>query len=67
MDVGALKGIKGNFKGKKGGKGKGFGFKRKGGKGGFGHWNFMKGKGKARKTGMQGNFQRIRKRKGWFR
>ena len=56
MDVGALKGMKGNFKGKKG-KRRGFGFKGKGGKGGFGHWNFMKGKGKGGKAGMKGNFR----------
>ena len=63
MDVGALKGKYGNFKGKKG-KGKGFGFKGKGGKGGFGHWNFMKGKGKGGKTGMKGNFKGSGKGKG---
>ena len=56
MDVGALKGMKGNFKGNKG-KRRGFGFKGKGGKGGFGHWNFMKGKGKGGKAGMKGNFR----------
>ncbi|OLP95901.1 hypothetical protein AK812_SmicGene21924 [Symbiodinium microadriaticum] len=63
MDVGALKGKGGNFKGKKG-KGKGFGFKGKGGKGGFGHWNFMKGKGKGGKTGMKGTFKGSGKGKG---
>ena len=58
MDVGALKGKGGNFKGKKG-KGKDFGFKGKGNKSGFGlgHWIFMKGKGKGGNTGMKGNFK----------
>ena len=60
MDVGALKGKGGNFKGKKG-KGKRFGFKGKGGKSGFGHWNFMKGKGG--KIGMKENFKGSRKKK----
>ena len=46
MDIGALKG-KGNFKGKSGGKGKG-----------FSHWNFMKGKGgKSKGKGKGKNFK----------